>query len=72
MEHYTKSTVSAAAWCNPCRRQTQHRVDNGRKGPCLECINRAEDERAKRLAEQSRRKPLISQKPEPEQRRLFS
>lgn len=37
-EHYTRNTVSAASWCAKCQKQTQHRIDEGRKGPCLDCI----------------------------------
>jgi hypothetical protein len=43
-QHYTQNTVSAAAWCNKCKRQTQHRVDVRRLGPCLDCIARLETE----------------------------
>lgn len=39
-EHYTRSTVSASAWCPKCQKRTQHRIDGVRKGPCLECIAR--------------------------------
>lgn len=35
-EHYTRNTTEATAWCNKCNRMTQHRVDSGRRGPCLE------------------------------------
>jgi hypothetical protein len=41
-QHYTRNTVSVAAYCGKCGKSTQHRVDNGRKGPCLECIARLE------------------------------
>jgi hypothetical protein len=37
-EHYTKNTVSVSVWCKPCARITVHRVFNGRKGPCTECL----------------------------------
>ena len=37
-EHYSRRTVSASAWCPHCKRQTMHRIDDGRRGPCLECI----------------------------------
>jgi len=37
-EHFTRSTVSSAFYCPKCRKQTQHRIDDRRKGPCLECI----------------------------------
>ena len=35
-EHYTKNTLECTAWCKRCGRMTQHRVDGGRRGPCLE------------------------------------
>jgi ribosomal protein L44E len=35
-EHYPKNTVSVTVWCKVCRRVTEHRVDGGRRGPCLE------------------------------------
>ena len=37
-EHFTRSTVSSAFYCPKCGKQTQHRIDDRRKGPCLECI----------------------------------
>lgn len=46
-EHYTKDTVQAAARCNPCGKQTMHRIDDGRLGPCLECMAKLEEEHAK-------------------------
>ena len=39
-EHYTKNTVSASAFCPKCRRETQHRIDCGRRGPCMVCLER--------------------------------
>jgi hypothetical protein len=35
-EHYTRNTLECTAWCAKCKRNTQHRVDGGRRGPCLE------------------------------------
>jgi hypothetical protein len=40
--HYTRNAFECTAWCNRCRRDTQHRVDGGRRGPCLECIKKRE------------------------------
>jgi len=37
-EHFTKNTVEASAWCAKCQKRTQHRVDKGIVGPCLDCI----------------------------------
>lgn len=39
-QHFTRNTVSAEFWCSKCSKFTQHRIDNGRKGPCLICIER--------------------------------
>ena len=36
-QHYTRNTVSAMAWCGKCGRQTEHRIDGVKRGPCLEC-----------------------------------
>jgi hypothetical protein len=35
-EHYTRNTETATAWCARCNRMTEHRVDGGRKGPCID------------------------------------
>ncbi len=35
-EHFTKNTLTATVWCNKCGRNTDHRIDDGRRGPCLE------------------------------------
>jgi hypothetical protein len=35
-EHYTRNTISVWLWCDKCRSLTEHRVDDGRRGPCLE------------------------------------
>jgi hypothetical protein len=39
-EHFTRATVSSAFWCGKCQKRTQHRIDKGRKGPCLDCMAR--------------------------------
>lgn len=45
-QHYTRRTVSASAYCRKCGKQTQHRIDDRRKGPCLECIARLDQQHA--------------------------
>ena len=55
-EHYTKLTVSACAWCARCRKQTGHRVDKGRIGPCMRCIERLQIEHAYNEIEQRRQR----------------
>jgi ribosomal protein L44E len=57
-EHYTRSTISAALWCPKCQKQTQHRIDDRRKGPCLVCIAKLDEQHA--------------QKPAPTQGNLFT
>jgi hypothetical protein len=46
-EHFTKATVAASFWCAKCAKPTFHRVDNGRRGPCHECMQKLEAERLK-------------------------
>lgn len=41
-QHFTRNTVSASLYCAKCQKQTQHRIDGVRRGPCLECIARLE------------------------------
>jgi ribosomal protein L44E len=41
-EHYPKNTIEATGWCNKCNALTQHRVDGGRRGPCLTCMAKRE------------------------------
>jgi len=58
-EHYTKNTLEATVWCNRCNAMTQHRVDSGRRGPCLPCMEKQKaDNEVKRirkgLAEEAR------------------
>jgi len=44
--HFSRNTVSASFYCGKCGKVTQHRIDadsgQGRKGPCLDCIDRLE------------------------------
>jgi hypothetical protein len=57
-EHFTRNTVSATFHCGKCGKPTAHRIDKGRKGPCLECIARLNAQHANRK--------------EPEQKELFA
>lgn len=60
-EHYTRNTENVTAWCNKCGRQTQHRVDAGRKGPCLDCIEQAEKKRHETPVREKKSKPPAPQ-----------
>lgn len=40
--HFTKSTVSASFYCPTCNKDTEHRIDDGRRGPCLNPDHRKE------------------------------
>lgn len=61
-EHFPRNTVSAQFWCSKCSKFTAHRIDSGRKGPCLECI-------AKLDQQHDAKKPVA---PAEEQRELFA
>jgi DNA replicative helicase MCM subunit Mcm2 (Cdc46/Mcm family) len=52
-EHFTRSTVSAAFYCSKCGKSTQHRIDDKRKGPCLECIRRLNEKHDQEKPEQT-------------------
>jgi hypothetical protein len=39
-EHYTKGTVEASCWCSRCGGMSPHRIDGGRRGPCLVCLGK--------------------------------
>lgn len=67
-EHFTRATVSAAFHCGKCGKQTQHRIDRGRKGPCLDCIAKLEAQHAVIDIDELRRKLRA----EPEQKELFA
>lgn len=56
-KHYTKNTVSVTKWCGKCKGQTPHRVDDGRVGGCLSCIERAEEAARIRAAAPAKSKP---------------
>jgi hypothetical protein len=66
-EHYTRNTLEATVWCNPCYAITQHRVDDGRRGPCLVCMAKQEArnkfERIKRGLEEEQRKEREEKNP---------
>ena len=61
-EHFTRNTLETTAYCPKCRAFTQHRVDGGRKGPCI-APNHPEpgltkaQERRRRKAEHHRQNP---------------
>lgn len=66
-QHFTRNTVSATFHCGKCGKPTSHRIDKGRKGPCLECIARLDAQHAVIDFDELRRK--LSK--EPEQQELF-
>ena len=59
-QHFTRNTVAAQAWCLKCNKQTMHRVDDRRIGPCMECI-----------AELERKHDAVKDVPKETQRNLF-
>lgn len=59
--HFTKNTIEAMCWCDPCGRETPHSVHDGRRGACLVCLKKREQESAERKPEP----------PQPKQEDLF-
>lgn len=62
-EHYTRNTLECTGYCKKCQRFTQHRVDGGRRGPCIDpghpVAGTKKDELRKRKAEQRRQNPPL-------------
>jgi ribosomal protein L44E len=58
-QHYTRNTKSVSVYCSTCRRNTIHRVDDRRLGPCTEhggaALSKDQEKRqkAKQQAEQN-------------------
>jgi hypothetical protein len=50
-EHYTKNTLQVTVWCNRCGKVTPHRVDDGRRGPCLTCVENLTRKLAQQIGE---------------------
>ena len=46
MQHFTKNTISARAWCGECSAFTDHKVEGGRliKSHCIPCTEKQEAE----------------------------
>ena len=40
MQHYTRNTVEASAWCKKCGKATPHRVDGVKLGACIPCLDK--------------------------------
>lgn len=63
-EHYTRGTLECTAFCKKCGRNTQHRVDGGRRGPCIDpdhpVRELSQDQiRRKKKAEDEKRNPSL-------------
>ena len=66
-EHYTKDTLECTVWCKKCSALTQHRVDDGRRGPCLVCMEKQriqiEADRIRKGLEEEQKKGKERQNP---------
>jgi len=63
-EHYTKNTLECTAWCAKCQKQTQHRVDGGRRGPCIDPAHPVQELssdqiRRRKKAEEEKKNPRL-------------
>ena len=58
-EHYTKNTLECTAWCAKCQKLTQHRVDGGRRGPCIDpdhSVQELSQKQKKRIVQEEKKK----------------
>jgi hypothetical protein len=56
-EHYTRGTVAASFWCAKCSKVTLHRVDDRRRGPCIPCMERLDQEATDRQRKRGETEP---------------
>lgn len=64
-EHFTKNTLETTAYCGKCKKPTQHRVDSGRRGPCLECLKKPIDGDGLSKSQRERRRKTEQQRQNP-------
>ena len=64
-EHFTKNTLETTAYCGKCQAFTQHRVDGGRRGPCLECLSKPVDGDGLSKSQRERRRKAEEQRQNP-------
>lgn len=57
-QHFTRNTVSVTFYRGKCKRTTPHRIDHGRKGPCLECIAALEEQHALELKAEAEKRQM--------------
>ncbi len=50
-QHYSSNTVSITAYCNKCGKQTPHQVSGHKKGACIPCVEKLEEDHKKRAAQ---------------------
>lgn len=43
-QHYTRNTIEASSWCNPCGKNTPHSVSGNRLGACLACLGKRQQQ----------------------------
>lgn len=41
--HFQKNVIEASVWCKICGKDTPHRVDDRRRGPCKVCMAKTDD-----------------------------
>lgn len=60
-QHYTKNTASVFVYCKTCKRQTRHRVSDGRQGLCMEheAGLSKEQERRRKQREEEEKQPRM-------------
>jgi ribosomal protein L44E len=63
-EHFTRNTLECTSYCPQCKRDTQHRVDGGRRGPCIDLNHpvrkfSADQIKRKKQAEKDKQNPRL-------------
>jgi hypothetical protein len=50
-QFFTRNTVEASVWCNPCGKKTQWKIHDGRPMHCLDCFGKLEEKHAEQKPE---------------------
>jgi hypothetical protein len=61
-EHFPKSTLTATGWCLKCHRNTEHQVDDGRLGRCLDENHPVRDAQGKPAPPAAEQKELFAKR----------
>jgi hypothetical protein len=58
-QFFTRNTVEASVWCNPCGKKTQWKITDGRPQHCLTCFGKLEAQHVEKKPEAEKQEGLF-------------